>query len=65
MYYVNLNNNFFKNNKNYCDECITGALLVKNSSAHVLRKTYFGGGTVAASSAQERFHVYRKSLSDR
>ncbi|XP_062591879.1 molybdenum cofactor sulfurase-like [Saccostrea cucullata] len=42
-----------------------GALLVKNSSASLLKKTYFGGGTVSASSATEMFHVFRPNLADR
>ncbi|XP_061178018.1 molybdenum cofactor sulfurase-like [Saccostrea echinata] len=42
-----------------------GALLVKNSSASLLKKTYFGGGTVAASSATEMFRVFRPNLADR
>ncbi|XP_048728647.2 molybdenum cofactor sulfurase-like isoform X2 [Ostrea edulis] len=42
-----------------------GALLVKNSSAPLLKKTYFGGGTVSASSATEMFHILRSNLADR
>ncbi|XP_067008145.2 molybdenum cofactor sulfurase 2 [Anabrus simplex] len=42
-----------------------GALLVRNSSADVLKKTYFGGGTVLISLSSERFHVSRPNLSDR
>ncbi|PVD35835.1 hypothetical protein C0Q70_02804 [Pomacea canaliculata] len=42
-----------------------GALLVRNSSAWVLEKKYFGGGTVAASSARERFCVLRAGVCDR
>ncbi|XP_021345149.1 molybdenum cofactor sulfurase-like [Mizuhopecten yessoensis] len=42
-----------------------GALLVRNQSAHVLQKQYFGGGTVEVSTAQENFRVFRKNLSDR
>ncbi|KAL6047501.1 Molybdenum cofactor sulfurase, partial [Balamuthia mandrillaris] len=36
-----------------------GALIVKKEAASILRKTYFGGGTIAASSAGERFHILR------
>lgn len=42
-----------------------GALLVKNESADVLKKTYFGGGTVGVSSPTECTHINRSSLSDR
>ncbi|XP_052212414.1 molybdenum cofactor sulfurase-like [Dreissena polymorpha] len=42
-----------------------GALIVHNKAAHVLKKTYFGGGTVAVSLAKQRFHVSRSSLSQR
>ncbi|XP_060080164.1 molybdenum cofactor sulfurase-like, partial [Ylistrum balloti] len=42
-----------------------GALLVRNQSAHVLQKRYFGGGTVEVSTAQEDFRVFRQSISDR
>ncbi len=31
-------------------------------SANLLRKTYFGGGTVEASVSTERYHVLRKSI---
>ncbi|KAJ8306972.1 hypothetical protein KUTeg_015056 [Tegillarca granosa] len=41
-----------------------GALLVRNESAVVLKKKYFGGGAVSVSSAKEMFHVLRPSLSD-
>lgn len=40
-----------------------GALIVKNSSAHVLRKKYFGGGTVQMAVDEE--HVFRQSLHER
>eukprot|EP01062_Namystynia_karyoxenos_P022386 TRINITY_DN18580_c0_g1_i1.p1 TRINITY_DN18580_c0_g1~~TRINITY_DN18580_c0_g1_i1.p1 ORF type:complete len:899 (+),score=278.92 TRINITY_DN18580_c0_g1_i1:76-2697(+) len=40
-----------------------GALLVRKGSEGVLRKLYFGGGTVDASSASEQWHVPRPSLS--
>lgn len=43
----------------------SGALLVKNKSADVLKKTYFGGGTVGVSSPTECTHINRSSLSDR
>lgn len=42
-----------------------GALLVRNNSAHVLRKCYYGGGSVSATISSERFHVARSSVSDR
>lgn len=42
-----------------------GALLVKNSSAHVLEKCYFGGGTVLISLSSQCEHVPRPALSDR
>ncbi len=47
----------------YC--FVAGALLVKNSSANVLRKTYFGGGTVQVALAAEAYHVNRKNISER
>ena len=42
-----------------------GALLVKNNSGHVLKKCYYGGGSVSATISSERFHVVRSSLADR
>ncbi|ESO86189.1 hypothetical protein LOTGIDRAFT_235545 [Lottia gigantea] len=42
-----------------------GALLVKNDSSYILHKEYFGGGTVAVSSAQHRFHIFRENISER
>jgi molybdenum cofactor sulfurtransferase len=42
-----------------------GALLVKNSSAYVLEKFYFGGGTVLMSLSSQCEHVPRPALSDR
>nr|XP_003703471.2 PREDICTED: molybdenum cofactor sulfurase 1 isoform X1 [Megachile rotundata] len=42
-----------------------GALLVKNSSADVLQKVYYGGGTVDVSLSSEMYHVKRKSLHER
>ncbi|XP_045209996.2 molybdenum cofactor sulfurase-like [Mercenaria mercenaria] len=42
-----------------------GALLVKNDSAHVLKKTYFGGGTVSVSLSTQPFHVSRSPLSEK
>ena len=42
-----------------------GALIVKTSSAHLLRKTYFGGGTVEINLVRKNVHVDRKSLSDK
>ncbi|GAM28706.1 hypothetical protein SAMD00019534_118820 [Acytostelium subglobosum LB1] len=38
-----------------------GALIVHNDCIPILNKLYFGGGTVNASLAQERFHVFRNS----
>ncbi|XP_053996979.1 molybdenum cofactor sulfurase 1 [Hylaeus anthracinus] len=42
-----------------------GALLVKNSSADVLHKVYYGGGTVDVSLSSEMFHVKHQSLHQR
>ncbi|XP_023289256.1 molybdenum cofactor sulfurase 1 isoform X2 [Orussus abietinus] len=42
-----------------------GALLVKNSSANVLKKTYYGGGTVKVSLSSDMFHVKRDILHER
>lgn len=42
-----------------------GALLVRNESAALLNKAFFGGGTVEASLSTERYHVLRKSASER
>jgi len=42
-----------------------GALIVKNSSSCMLRKCYYGGGTVQATISSERFHVLRKNLADK
>lgn len=42
-----------------------GALLVRNSSAWVLERRYFGGGTVAASTARQRFCALRPNISER
>ncbi|XP_017885614.1 molybdenum cofactor sulfurase 1 [Ceratina calcarata] len=42
-----------------------GALLVKNSSAEVLNKVYYGGGTIDVSLTTELFHIKRKDLSSR
>jgi molybdenum cofactor sulfurtransferase len=36
-----------------------GALLVKRDALSTLRKTYFGGGSVLSSSADDRFHALR------
>ena len=36
-----------------------------NSSSHLLRKTYYGGGTVSVSLSSQRFHVLRPALADR
>lgn len=42
-----------------------GALLVKNSSASVLEKVYYGGGTVNVALSSESFHVKRENLHQR
>ncbi|KZC08040.1 Molybdenum cofactor sulfurase 1 [Dufourea novaeangliae] len=42
-----------------------GALLVKNTSANVLHKIYYGGGTVDVSLSSEMFHIKRQSLHQR
>ncbi|XP_067687308.1 molybdenum cofactor sulfurase-like [Haliotis asinina] len=42
-----------------------GALLVRADAASMLKKRYFGGGTVAVSDARERFHVLKPTLADR
>ncbi|GLH12513.1 Molybdenum cofactor sulfurase 1 [Gryllus bimaculatus] len=42
-----------------------GALLVRNSSAHTLKRNYFGGGTVQISLSTEMFYVPRYSISER
>lgn len=42
-----------------------GALIVKNSSSYILRKCYYGGGTVQATISSERFHVLKKTLAER
>ncbi|XP_068716282.1 molybdenum cofactor sulfurase-like [Montipora foliosa] len=42
-----------------------GALIVRNSSSYVLRKTYYGGGTVQATISNEMFSVFRKNLADK
>uniref|UniRef100_A0A3P8VMF8 Molybdenum cofactor sulfurase n=1 Tax=Cynoglossus semilaevis TaxID=244447 RepID=A0A3P8VMF8_CYNSE len=42
-----------------------GALLVRNSVAGILKKTYFGGGTAAAYLSGEDYYVYATNISDR
>lgn len=42
-----------------------GALIVKNDAAKLLRKTYFGGGTVAAALSTEQYHVFRSGISEK
>ena len=42
-----------------------GALLVRNDCADLLRKSYFGGGTVSASISRTKFHIPRPVLSER
>lgn len=39
-----------------------GALLVHHQSVHVLKKKYFGGGTVAVSTPQKHFHQNHSAL---
>ena len=42
-----------------------GALIVKNSSSYMLRKSYYGGGTVQATISSEMFHVLRENLAEK
>ncbi|KAJ8268135.1 hypothetical protein COCON_G00133070 [Conger conger] len=42
-----------------------GALLVRNDTASILKKTYFGGGTAAAYLAEEDYFVARPTTSSR
>ena len=42
-----------------------GALLVRRDCCGLLRKGYYGGGTVAATLSRERFHVHRAELHER
>lgn len=42
-----------------------GALIIRNQSTDVLKKAYYGGGTVMATISSERFHVLRPNISDR
>lgn len=42
-----------------------GAMLVKNSSADLLKKVYFGGGTVQVSLSQQKVHILRNDISER
>ncbi|XP_012708492.2 molybdenum cofactor sulfurase [Fundulus heteroclitus] len=42
-----------------------GALLVRNDSAGILRKSYFGGGTAAAYLSGEDYYVQAGNVSDR
>ena len=42
-----------------------GALIVRNNGSHVLRKCYYGGGTVQATISSERFHILRTNLSEK
>lgn len=41
-----------------------GALIVRKSSAHVLNKTYYGGGTVKIALATENFHKKKDNISE-
>ena len=42
-----------------------GALVVKNTSVHVLQKCYYGGGTVFATITTDRFHLPKSNISER
>ncbi|XP_070772305.1 molybdenum cofactor sulfurase [Enoplosus armatus] len=42
-----------------------GALLVRNDTAGILKKTYFGGGTAAAYLSKEDYYVHVANISDR
>ncbi|ELT90808.1 hypothetical protein CAPTEDRAFT_166504, partial [Capitella teleta] len=42
-----------------------GALLVKNTSGHVLEKKYFGGGSIDVSLTSTSFHSFKKKLNQR
>ena len=42
-----------------------GALLVRNKCVHLLKKTYFGGGTVQMSLTRDRIHVDKEELCDK
>ena len=42
-----------------------GALLVRSDCASLLHKSYYGGGTVAATISRERFHLPRTELHSR
>lgn len=42
-----------------------GALIVKNTSAYVLKKSYYGGGTVLIAMSEDKFHVKKESLHER
>jgi len=42
-----------------------GALVVRNDAAAILRKRYFGGGSVEAVVTTSQFHVSRRNVSDR
>jgi len=44
--------------------CTVGALLVKNTSAHKLKKVYFGGGTVEGAGIHEFFHYSKSDTSE-
>ncbi|KAJ8682706.1 hypothetical protein QAD02_018498 [Eretmocerus hayati] len=42
-----------------------GALIVKNESSHLLKKVYYGGGTVEVALSSKMYHVKKKSLHQR
>lgn len=42
-----------------------GALLIRNDTACILKKTYFGGGTAAAYLSGEDYYVHTANISDR
>lgn len=42
-----------------------GALLVKNTSGSILKKSYYGGGTVLATITSDTFHLLKPAISER
>ncbi len=42
-----------------------GALIAKNSAERIMKKTYFGGGSIQVYVADRRFHVLRTPLSEK
>jgi len=46
--------------------CHSGALVVKNESASLLEKRYFGGGTIEMATVRDHFvHVFKKKIWER